>query len=129
MSTSRQSLGRWGEAVAAQYLESQDYIIEARNARTPYGEIDIVASQLEISSIGPSSATVFVEVKTRTSTTFGFPEESITTRKQEHMLAAAQSYIQEHPDLSVDWRIDVIAIQCQGSRRNYSLKHFENVIT
>lgn len=132
MSKSRQSLGRWGESIAARYLESQGYHIQERNARTPYGEIDIVALQLgEISqgSLDPSTVAVFVEVKTRSSTTFGFPEESITIRKQAHMLAAAESYIQEHPDIGNDWRIDVIAIQCQGSRKKHSLKHFENVIT
>jgi len=132
MSNLRQSLGRWGESIAAQYLESQDYKIKERNARTPYGEIDIVALQpttVSLSSSDLTSVTVFVEVKTRSSTTYGFPEESITARKQAHMLAAAQSYMQENPDLGNDWRIDVIAIQCQGSRKKHSLKHFENVIT
>ena len=132
MSNLRQSLGRWGESIAARYLESHGYHIQERNARTPYGEIDIVALQPEVisqSSVGPSSVAVFVEVKTRTSTTFGFPEESISVRKQAHMLAASESYIQEHPELGNDWRIDVIAIQCQGSRKKHSLKHFENVIT
>jgi putative endonuclease len=132
MSNSRQSLGRWGESIAARYLQSRGYQIQERNARTPYGEIDIVAIQLSVISQGrsdPSSVVVFVEVKTRTSTAFGFPEESITERKQAHMLAAAESYIQERPELGNDWRIDVIAIQCHGSRKKHSLKHFENVIT
>jgi len=132
MSNLRQSLGRWGESIAAQYLESQDYKIRERNARTPYGEIDIVALQpttVSLSSSDLTSVTVFVEVKTRSSTTYGFPEESITARKQAHMLAAAQSYMQENPDLGNDWRIDVIAIQCWGSRKKHSIRHFENVLT
>lgn len=132
MSNLRQSLGRWGESIAAQYLESQDYKIKERNARTPYGEIDIVALQpttVSLSSSDLTSVTVFVEVKTRSSTTYGFPEESITARKQAHMLAAAQSYMQENPDLGNDWRIDVIAIQCWDSRKKHSIRHFENVLT
>jgi putative endonuclease len=132
MRKSRQSLGRWGESVAARYLQSQDYQILERNARTPYGEIDIVAIQQSVVSQvcdDQPPVTVFIEVKTRTSTAFGFPEESITMRKQSHMLAAAESYIQEHPELGNDWRIDVIAIQCLGSTKKHSLKHFENVIT
>jgi putative endonuclease len=132
MSNLRQSLGRWGESIAAQYLESQDYKIRERNARTPYGEIDIVALQplsASLSSSDLTSVTIFVEVKTRSSTTYGFPEESITARKQAHMLAAAQSYMQENPDLGNDWRIDVIAIQCWGSRKKHSIRHFENVLT
>lgn len=132
MSNLRQSLGRWGESIAAQYLESQDYKIRERNARTPYGEIDIVALQplsASLSSSDLTSVTIFVEVKTRSSTTYGFPEESITAQKQAHMLAAAQSYMQENPDLGNDWRIDVIAIQCWGSRKKHSIRHFENVLT
>jgi putative endonuclease len=132
MSNLRQSLGSWGESVAARYLQSHGYKIKERNARTPYGEIDIVAIQPGNASQGwvdLSPVTVFIEVKTRTSTAFGFPEESVTVRKQAHMLAAAESYIQEHPELGHDWRIDVIAIQCHGSRKKHSLKHFENVIT
>jgi putative endonuclease len=132
MSNLRQSLGRWGESIAAQYLESQDYKIKERNARTPYGEIDIVALQpitAFLDSSDLTSVTVFVEVKTRSSTTYGFPEESITARKQAHMLAAAQSYMQENPDLGNDWRIDVIAIQCWSSRKKHSIRHFENVLT
>ena len=132
MSKLRQSLGKWGESVAAHYLQSHGYKIQERNARTPYGEIDIVAIQPSAVSqdcIDLYPVIVFIEVKTRTSTAFGFPEESITVRKQAHMLAAAESYIQEHPKLGNDWRIDVIAIQCHGSRKKHSLKHFENVIT
>ena len=132
MSKSRQSLGRWGESVAARYLQSHDYQILERNARTPYGEIDIVAAQLSVvyqEGDVLSPVTIFIEVKTRMTTAFGFPEESITMRKQTHMFAAAESYIQEHPELGNDWRIDVIAIQCHGSKKKHSLKHFENVIT
>jgi putative endonuclease len=129
MSEARQSLGRWGESIAARYLESQGYTIFERNARTPYGEIDIVANQTEVGTSGSDTLTVFIEVKTRSTKTFGYPEEAINVRKQEHMLAAAQSYIQEHGELGDDWRIDVIAIQCQRSKNKYSLKHFENVIT
>ena len=132
MSNLRQSLGRWGESIAAQYLESQDYKIRERNARTPYGEIDIVALQpttVSLSSSDLTSVTVFVEVKTRSSTSYGFPEEAINARKQAHMMAAAQSYMQENPGLGDDWRIDVIAIQCCGSRKERSIRHFENVLT
>jgi putative endonuclease len=132
MSGSRQLLGKWGESLAARYLESQGYRIQDRNARTPYGEIDIVALHPEGINQGsedPYSIAVFVEVKTRSSATFGFPEEAITARKRSHMLAAAESYIQEHPNMGDNWQIDVIAIQCLDSRKKYSLKHFENVIT
>jgi putative endonuclease len=131
MSTSKQALGRWGEARAAEYLIARGYAILERNARTPYGEIDLVA-RLDGSRSSdprkPAPTTVFVEVKTRSSKTFGFPEESVTPRKQAHLLAAAQSYIQEHPQLEGDWRIDVIAIQRYPSKTQPTITHFENAV-
>ena len=116
-------LGKKGEETATDFLKKEGYQILDTNFHKRSGEIDIIAFDSNFSEY------VFVEVKTRSSTTFGFPEESITVRKQAHMLAAAESYIQEHPDLGNDWRIDVIAILCQGSTKKHSLKHFENVIT
>lgn len=132
MSTMRQILGRWGESLAADYLEAKKYTILERNARTRYGEIDLVARQdveLEGNNHSTSAATtVFVEVKTRSSVTFGYPEESITVRKQAHLVAAAQAYLQEHAELEGDWRIDVIAIQRHPTGEQPSIVHFENAI-
>jgi putative endonuclease len=105
--------------------------------RTPYGEIDLVACQdEELSSfeavIGERQkgfATIFVEVKTRSSRSFGLPEEAVTSRKQAHMLAAAQAYLQQHPELEGSWRIDVIAIQRYDPSRPPTILHFENAIS
>jgi putative endonuclease len=136
MSRSRQAFGRWGEALAADYLVNQGYTILDRNARTSYGEIDLIARQIEGNSLdqpagGGSSefATVFVEVKTRSSGAFGLPEEAVTKRKQAHMLAAAQAYLQQHPELEGNWRIDVIAIQRFDPNNPPTILHFENAIS
>ena len=112
-----QRIGKWGEDAAAEYLAASGYEIIARNTRTPYGEIDIVAKQKEI--------TIFIEVKTRTSNKMGLPEESITPRKREHMLAAADHYAAEN---EIDhWQIDVISIEGRpGSAAK--ITYFENAI-
>jgi putative endonuclease len=123
LSQSRQELGRWGEAHAANYLQQQGYTVIARNVRTPYGEIDLIVQQV---SEGETIA-VFVEVKTRTSKTFGYPEEAITPRKQLNLVSAAQHYLQEHPDLDKNWRIDVIAIE-RYPERSPIINHFENAL-
>lgn len=130
MSTRRQRLGRWGESMAADYLEAKNYTILERNVRTRYGEIDLVARhEVEVTGNAKSAATtVFVEVKTRSTTTFGYPEESITVRKRAHLAAAAQAYLQEHAELEGDWRIDVIAIQRHRSGEQPSIIHFENAV-
>ncbi len=131
--TYRQSLGRWGEQVAAAYLEAQGYAILERNFRTPYGEIDLVAQHQPSASDEPTSqaeflVTVFVEVKTRTSSSFGLPEESVTAEKRTHLLASVEAYRQAHPDLSMDWRVDVIAIRRKPGEVEPELIHFENAL-
>jgi putative endonuclease len=113
-------LARWGEKEAADYLSDNGYTIVQRNARTPYGEIDLVARCGE--------TVVFVEVKTRSSTNYGLPEESITSSKREHMLSSAQAFMQANPDLGAHWRIDVIAIRRHPDRHR-ELVHFENAVS
>jgi putative endonuclease len=119
-------LGKWGEKLAADFLIKQGYSILAHNARTPYGELDLVAKQH-----GPlqcdESCIVFVEVKTRRSQSYGYPEESVTTSKQEHLISAALHFLQENPELESDWRIDVIAIEYYKNREPI-IRHFENAI-
>jgi putative endonuclease len=113
-------LGGWGEQRAAEYLETKGYRILDRNVRTPYGEIDLVAeTNLQL---------VFVEVKTRSSTRFGQPEEAIDEDKLTHMIESAESYLIEHPNLEGDWRIDVIAILLRPGREP-EITHFENAVS
>jgi putative endonuclease len=116
-----QAVGRWGESEAARYLTARGYRILERNLRTPYGEIDILARQ--------GGQLVFVEVKTRTSRAFGNPEEAVTARKQEHLLASARHYLQENPNLPADWRVDVIAIYRPSPGLPPEITHFENILS
>jgi putative endonuclease len=120
-SARRQSLGHLGESLAATFLEKIGYTILERNWRTPYGEIDLITQRDEVIA--------FVEVKTRTSRSLGPPEISITPRKQEHMRCAAEYYIQQHPELIKDWRIDAITIQLRTDNSSPLIDHFENVIS
>lgn len=130
MTKSRQALGRWGEALAASFLTDLGYSILECNVRTSYGEIDLVACQEGAEgSQSPSEVLVFVEVKTRTSIAYGHPEESITSRKRAHLLAAAQAYLLDHPEFDGDWRVDVIAIQRTHPGHPPTITHFENAIT
>jgi putative endonuclease len=112
-----QRIGKWGEEAVAAYLTERGYEILARNTRTPYGEIDIVTRQADV--------TIFVEVKTLTSSGNFFPEQNVTTRKQAHMLACAEHYAAEH---SIDhWQIDVIAVEGKVGLKP-KITHFENAI-
>jgi putative endonuclease len=120
MTSSNRSVGIWGEALASEYLSDHGYRILDRNARTAHGEIDLVALH--------GTVTVFIEVKTRTSKRFGPPETAITGKKRAHMLAASQAYLQVHPELDGDYRLDVIAIEYDRSNKVTSLVHFENAV-
>jgi putative endonuclease len=109
-------IGQWGETRAVDYLISGGCEVIGRNIRTPYGEIDIVARRHDI--------TIFVEVKTRTSDSFGLPEESVNLRKLQHMLAAAAHYAAEH---HIDhWQLDVISVEGKPGSTPV-ITHFENV--
>jgi putative endonuclease len=121
MTSPVQSIGSLGETIAADYLEANGYTFLGRNWRSPYGEIDLIALQ--------NGVVAFVEVKTRRSRTLGPPEISITPRKREHMRDSAEYYIQQHPELTTDWRIDVITVQIQSGNLPPLIDHFENVIS
>ncbi len=86
----------------------------------PHGEIDIVAAK--------DDSLIFVEVKTRRSHAFAYPEASVTPRKQAHILSAAETYIDQHPDCPESWQFEVIAVEGKpGTQVN--IEHFENVIS
>jgi putative endonuclease len=102
--TSEKALkGKRGEEEAARYLESRGFKIIARNFRTRWGEIDIVARD--------RSVVVFVEVKTRSDSRFAAPEESVTFTKQERMRRAASIWLAEqYPNDAPQCRFDVVAV-------------------
>ena len=121
MSDLRQSLGRWGENLAADYLIQKGYQIIERNIRNSYREIDLV--------VRDGALVVFVEVKTRSTDSYGFPEASITPKKCEHLIATALAYIQASLINNPEWRIDVIAIRKLNSSQQHEIIHFKNAIS
>jgi putative endonuclease len=113
----RQAIGRKGENIAAEFLTQQGCEVLERNVRTAYGEIDIVVMR--------EKALVFVEVKTRTSRAFGYPETAITEAKMMHMVNCAETYMQEHAEYSMPWQLDVISVEL-GKDDEYQITWFEN---
>jgi putative endonuclease len=119
----RKRVGRWGEDTAAVYLERRGYSILAQNVHNRYGEIDLIACAAD-------GGLVFVEVKTRTGQSYGDPEEAVDRRKIEHLCAAAEAYMVEHPELTgQNWQIDVIAILGRPGEKleDVQIEHFENI--
>jgi len=114
-----QSIGETGERVAARYLQFHFYRVLTRNYRTPFGEIDLVCHKRR--------TLIFVEVKTRTNTTFGNPETAITPQKMSHLIKAGEYYRRQQHCADRPWRIDVLAINTSPDGR-CAIHHFENVI-
>jgi putative endonuclease len=116
----RHRIGAWGEEIASQYLESKGYRIRARNWRTQEGEVDLVAEEGE--------TIVFVEVKTRTSKDFGWPEESITPVKRRRLQRVALAYLLDQDLSDIFWRIDVVAIDRTSSGAVERLEHYIDAV-
>lgn len=103
----RQALGRFGEDLACRYLAGLGYEILARNWRCPVGEIDIVAVD--------DGCLVVCEVKTRTSTAFGPPEEAVTWRKARRLRTLSRHWLAEQAERGgaanfTAIRVDVVAV-------------------
>ena len=116
----RQQTGRLGERLAKGRLESNGYTILEANYRASGGEIDLIAEK--------DSEIVFVEVKTRRGLAHGSPEEAITARKQQHIIATAQEYLQATGNDERDWRIDVVAIELDRSDNVLRIEIIENAV-
>lgn len=124
MKAGASNIGQWGERIAAEYLEKTGYSILTRNYHTSTGEIDIIAVRTGIRS----TCLVFVEVKTRTSHKYGYPEEAIGRKKWDHLQSAIQQYLAAHPDNQLEWCVDVVAITGHPDRENPQIQHYENVV-
>lgn len=94
--------GNRGERLAARTLQAKGYRILARNCRNRFGEIDLIASDGE--------TIVFVEVKTRSQTGSGRPEESITAGKKRSLTRAASAWLHRYRLDNRRCRFDVVAI-------------------
>jgi putative endonuclease len=100
----RKNLGDSGERLAAMFLEQRGYKIIVRNFRVRGGEIDVIAEDAD--------GLAFVEVKTRRGDASGAPEESLTPRKRQHLMATAQEFLNTHEEYcNHAWRIDLVAIE------------------
>lgn len=102
MTHARQRLGEEGEAVACATLERLGYAIIARRYRTRLGELDIVADD--------HGTVVFVEVKTKTDSTFSDPVEAVTKQKQRRLVLMGEQYVGLHHLDSTPCRFDVVTV-------------------
>lgn len=108
------SLGKDGEALAAEYLTGRGYRIVEKNWSAGHKEIDIIAEDKDF--------IIFVEVKTRMDDFRLHPREAVSVLKQRNIISAAQSYIRKF-NIEKEARFDIITIIVNGD--THELDHIE----
>ncbi len=98
----KDAVGRYGEDVAARYVQDAGWQVLDRNWRGADGELDLVALD--------GSALVTVEVKTRSGVGFGYPAEAVTARKVARLRRLTAQWVAAHDVRPRSIRIDVIGV-------------------
>ena len=113
---SHNELGRWGEDVAANYLEHQGYTIMERDWKSGHRDLDIIARD--------GDTVVFVEVKTRRNRMFTDPEMAVDYQKIRNLQQAANHYV-KYRHIDNDIRFDIITI-VGTTDDNYDVDHIKD---
>ena len=113
----KDELGQRGERIAERHLVARGLTVLDRNWRCAQGEIDLV--------LRDGDETVFVEVKTRTSVTYGHPLEAITVAKLARLRRLAAAWCLAHPGTG-RIRIDAVAVVAPR-RAPATVEHLEGV--
>lgn len=121
----RRRHGQLGERIAEEHLTHRGYSIVARNFRTRYGELDLVAVD--------DRALVFCEVKTRIAGTRRGPDgplDAIGSRKRDRLRRMATQWLAETSNSArprpPDIRFDAIGVMLSPAGRLLALEHLEN---
>ena len=120
MGRENKEIGHIGEEIAMTFLEQKGYKILGVNVRTPLGEIDVIARQKE--------TTVFIEVKTRATSSLGPPYLNVTRAKQMHLIRNALCYLKRHGRVDSNWRIDVVSVKLNADHELESAELIENAV-
>ena len=94
-------LGKQGESIARRYVQENGYDILELNWRFEKSEIDIIAQK--------EGMIIFIEVKTRSTNHFGYPEKAVHFQKQTKLLQAAEEFLIQK-NIFGEIRFDIISI-------------------
>lgn len=110
-----QSIGKDGEKAAAKFLEEHGYRVLKYNYRSKRAEIDLICTKEDL--------LIFVEVKTRSSTTYGEPETFVSENQIRSIVGAAEQFIIEYA-WSGELRFDILALV--RDKEEYLISHFKD---
>ncbi|PIP29137.1 hypothetical protein CO134_03655 [Candidatus Kuenenbacteria bacterium CG_4_9_14_3_um_filter_39_14] len=116
----KRTMGKKGEAIALNYLLAKGYKLIYENYYSRWGEIDLIVFDHQ------SGELVFVEVKTRSSDSFGHPEDAIDEYKLERLNKAADRYLQKY-EYDGDYRFDCLAIEMDYESRRAKIRQLKNI--
>ncbi len=108
--------GWFGEEVACRYLEGLGCSILERNWRWGHKELDIIAQE--------GRELLIVEVKLRQARDYARAVEAVDTKKQQHLIRAANAYVQ-YKKLELSVRYDIIGIELKPDN-SYTIEHIKN---
>ncbi len=108
-------LGKLGEQLAVEFLQKNNYEILETNWTFQKAEIDIIAQKEDTLAI--------VEVKTRSSTDFGLPQDFVKPKKIQLLVKAVDQYVIAN-DLDVSVRFDVVAIHKKDN--DFIIEHLQD---
>lgn len=94
-------LGKWGEEIAAAFVEKKGYEILQRDWKSGHHDLDIIAKD--------EDTLVVIEVKTRRNRLFGNPEEAIDYKKRLSLQSAINHFVKSH-HINAPVRFDIISI-------------------
>ncbi len=114
MSQNPREIGKASEELAQNFLKKQGYKILSLNFYSRLGELDIVAKDKE--------TVCFVEVKSRSNLSRGFPEEAVTRSKKHKICKSALVFLKKNRLLEAQARFDVVSINSD----NGEIKLFKN---
>lgn len=93
--------------MAVEYLLTKDFIILHQNWRYSHWEVDFIASL--------NDRLHFIEVKTRRTKKFGYPEEDVTKKKMENLINASEQFIYLYPEWT-QIQFDILSIFIPANR-------------
>ncbi len=108
MSLYQKNLGKTGESLASDYLQSHSFSILENNFRSKFGEIDIIAKK--------NHCLYFIEVKTRSNLDYGNPYEAVNQRKIHHIKKLAQYYLLKNNFIDYKLKVAVFSILIEGEK-------------
>lgn len=119
MTKRRLELGKYGEKLALkQYLQG-GYTLLVQNYRCRFGEIDLIMLK--------ETTLYFIEVRTKTTTAYGSPEESITPHKKRKIRLVSQFFLHQNTQYSqFDLQIDVVSIYIQKEQKKAWIHRIEH---